>query len=49
MINIRLNKNGLMMAKPCEICQELLKYYNISSVIYSNKGDLWTYLQLMKK
>ena len=36
MINFRFDKMGnLSMSKPCKGCQKLLRYYNISKVIYS--------------
>ena len=50
MINIRLNKNKLMFAKPCRICQKLLKHYGVSTVIYSNdnsnQGETWKTLTM---
>jgi len=40
MLNVRFLKNGkLSLSKPCRGCQELLRTFGISSVVYStNEG-----------
>jgi tRNA(Arg) A34 adenosine deaminase TadA len=38
----RYGYNGkLLCAKPCAICQEAIKAYNIPNVWYSNHNELW--------
>ena len=41
LINIRIGKNGkVAMAKPCKHCQEMLNYFNIKRIIYTdNNGN----------
>lgn len=45
MVNIRLTQIGnICIAKPCEICQQLLKEYQINNVYYTiTKGNIKKY------
>jgi len=39
MINVRLNKNlEVMLAKPCKNCQNMLEWFEVGLVLYSNNN-----------
>lgn len=42
MVNVHLNKFGhVKMSKPCPSCQEMLRWFGIKDVIYTNKIGLF--------
>lgn len=45
LVNVRVNKHGhILLAKPCSLCEVLIRAFDIRRVVYTTGEGKWAYL-----